>query len=278
MSSLRLLSRIIPRPACASRWLAVAAVLAATSTGCEVCRHARRTLLEEPAEYSYKRDRPRSLRLYREWADQEWSQFAGNCGDGQDPDEFGAGFRDGFVDYVFAGGTGEPPPVPPRKFWNAAWRNPAGHAASADWFNGYRVGASVARDGGYRRAAIVRSAYEFAGPLPHDGLPIAGEPPYDAGEPGEMVVPPQPEPRQTPEATPLPAPNASPRLQPPAGDPLTENADPVPWVELAREFDRESGSVRPAQAFADPPAHSSAQESSGRGDGTAASGSIRLLR
>src|SRR5262245_40493593 len=27
------------------------------------------------------------------------------------------GFRQGFVDYLNAGGTGEPPPVPPRKYW-----------------------------------------------------------------------------------------------------------------------------------------------------------------
>jgi hypothetical protein len=73
------------------------------------------------------------------------------------------GFLDGFTDFVYAGGSGEPPPVPPRQFWNVEWRSPRGHEASQDWFSGYRHGARVARDGGFRQRAIVQSSVSWMG-------------------------------------------------------------------------------------------------------------------
>ncbi|MAT68717.1 MAG: hypothetical protein CMJ58_04265 [Planctomycetaceae bacterium] len=211
----------------------------AASTGCTVCRHAKRTLFDEPAEYSARRDRPRSIKLYRQWAEEQWQQFSGDCGEGVEREEFGAGFRDGFVDYVYAGGTGEPPPVPPRKFWNAAWRNGEGHSASADWFSGYRVGSSVARDGGFRRAAIVLSSYQVPGAMPyfdHQVRPEAA--PLPAG--GEMVAPPRPELLPPTQAPPLPTPQVQPQLQAPAADEFSNTEDTVPWNDLAVELIRDA--------------------------------------
>src|SRR5262245_57949923 len=37
------------------------------------------------------------------------------------------GFKDGFTDFVLAGGTGQPPPVPPPHYWKSCYLTPQGH-------------------------------------------------------------------------------------------------------------------------------------------------------
>lgn len=110
----------------------------------------------------------------------------GGCPEGPGAEEYALGFRDGFVDYVYAGGAGQPPPVPPRKFWNVAWRTPAGAAGAEQWFAGYRHGAQSARNGGYRENGVVHSSY-----LGSDSPWVEGEPtsasPEDVGAPTELL-------------------------------------------------------------------------------------------
>jgi hypothetical protein len=178
------------------RILAPAALAAlAALPGCTVYQQARRTMIHEPTEFSWKHDRQRSLKIYRQWADQAWIAENGPCPEEGLYNDYALGFRDGFVDFVYAGGDGEPPPVPPRKFWNVAWRTPEGNEASHQWFNGYRHGAHVARTGGYRERGIVATtgaveASYWAGDEPQLALP-AGE---DVGAPGELLpVPPRSE-------------------------------------------------------------------------------------
>ena len=151
--------------------------------GCSVCQNARRTLLDEPATFSWKTDRRQSVKVYRSWADQAWrQQCSAGCGQsasgGYQSRAYVAGFKDGFVDFVFAGGSGEPPPLPPRRYWNVGARNPRGHAGAADWFAGFRHGAQVARDEGYRDRAIVPASMFVLGPLEesHSDLPSFGQP------------------------------------------------------------------------------------------------------
>ncbi len=127
--------------------------------GCSVCQQARRTMLEEPAAFAWKWDRARSLKVYRQWALEAWSLESGSCGEPGSTDDYALGFRDGFVDTVYGGGEGEPPPVPPRKFWNVGWRTEQGDAAAREWFAGYRHGAHVAQSGGYRERGVVESSY-----------------------------------------------------------------------------------------------------------------------
>lgn len=152
-------------------WGAVVAACI-SAPGCSTCQQARRTTLDEPAEYSVKRDQERSLQQYDLWAAQAWDAYAGGCPPGQANDAFGSGFRDGFVDFVYAGGNGEPPPIPPRSFWNLGSRTPEGQGAADDWFAGYRAGARAARDGGYRQFAIVQSS--ACCDIPPAGQPTEG--------------------------------------------------------------------------------------------------------
>jgi len=180
-----------------------------------VCRQTRRTMLDEPAQFSADKDRERTLATYRMWAESAWRRERGACSAFPASDEYSLGFRDGFVDYVYAGGNGEPPPVPPRKFWNVAWRTASGQAAAADWFAGYRHGAGVARDGGFRKQAVVLSSLgsinghglhpdlmppeaivgESMGPPPED----LGPPPAPEAEEPAPVEPTLPTPQSAPE-------------------------------------------------------------------------------
>jgi len=103
-------------------------------------------------------DRKRSIETYRWWADRAWREQCSSDPEGCESRAYVAGFKEGFVDYVYGGGSGEPPPVPPRPFWNVEERNPRGHSAATDWFAGYRHGAQVAREEGYRKRALVPSS------------------------------------------------------------------------------------------------------------------------
>ena len=91
-------------------------------SGCTVCENAMRTMKHEPAAFSWKHDRPRSTEVYEQWAERVWGEESANCPELAAERDYYLGFRDGFVDYIWAGGNGEPPPVPPRYLWNVMLR------------------------------------------------------------------------------------------------------------------------------------------------------------
>jgi hypothetical protein len=154
----------------------------ATSPGCTVCRLGYRTVIREPAKYATNADRLRSLKTYRQWAQQEWHVVSAECPDINGPGgDYAGGFVSGFVDYVRLGGNGEPPPVPPREYWNISTRAGSGKDRAAQWFDGYRHGARVAMDGGYRELATLQSSLvtdvfdgPFSGPAVDGGMHPAG--------------------------------------------------------------------------------------------------------
>lgn len=185
-------------------------VTVAIQSGCTVYQSARRTLIQEPSDFSWRVDRARSLKVYRQWADDAWAAESCSTAGGGEADDYALGFRDGFVDYVYAGGPGEPPPVPPRKFWNIGWRTPAGASAAQQWFAGYRHGSQIARDGGYRMGGIVNSAY--AGTIP----PAWNGPELESDAPPELI--------RTPNAAP-----------PAANDYLDESGQMLPTPAVPTE-------------------------------------------
>jgi len=126
--------------------------------GCTLCQNAKRTLFNEPSDFSWMADRKQSLEVYRSWADSAWCEHSSTESGQHVSDAYIGGFKEGFVDLVYAGGTGEPPPVPPRKFWNVGVRNPNGHSEATDWFAGFRHGALVALEEGYRERTLVPSS------------------------------------------------------------------------------------------------------------------------
>ena len=127
-------------------------------SGCTVCQNFKRTMKYEPDAFSWKHDRERSTEIYEQWAERVWGEESANCPEMASEKDYYLGFRDGFVDFVWAGGSGEPPPVPPRHLWNAMLRSPDGKRRADLWFDGYRHGARVARFGGYREMGTIRTS------------------------------------------------------------------------------------------------------------------------
>ncbi len=221
----------------------IAVLLAACTlgaSGCSVCQHARRTLIQEPLEYSSKGDRARSLKAYRQWADEAWSVERRACPDVADNADYALGFRDGFVDYIYAGGDGQPPPVPPRKFWNVGWRTPEGDVGAQQWFAGYRHGAQSARNSGLRQNGVVLSSYLALGQMEGPSSPADGVAPPSYH--GESLSDPQ---------EPLPSPNGG--IVPPAARDAGGSAAPLdgeglsypPGINGSGATRRESSGVGP---------------------------------
>ena len=125
--------------------------------GCSVFYLAKRTVKYEPREYDITLEEADACEQYAIWAEQAWGEYQGQNPDVATSADYYDGFRNGFVDYCFAGGSGEPPPVPPRRFWRTMYRNAAGDQTIADWSSGFRAGSGAARAGGYRKRAVVPS-------------------------------------------------------------------------------------------------------------------------
>jgi hypothetical protein len=221
-------------------------------TGCStLCQNWLRTLCHEPRSYNWRADKRRSLEEYRTWAEQAWSAEWQSCGGVASGPDYAAGFRDGFVDYVYAGGNGEPPPVPPREFWNTALRSPAGKERVSQWFEGYRHGARVAREGGYRELATVQSSlydgasYDSSAYPP--GMLLPREPSFEEPHPSAEVLPEAANADMAPHAD--PADRAAERATRIAIIPKSESSDPPSNEEASTDVAR---SITPVKSVTSP--------------------------
>lgn len=111
--------------------------------GCAVWGLAQRTLHTELAQYPRVTDGYMSRQTYRQWAREAWEREVGTHGLLAEDEHYRQGFIDGFVDFVSAGGNGEPPPIPPRRFWKITYRTPAGDQVISQWSQGFRDRKSV---------------------------------------------------------------------------------------------------------------------------------------
>ncbi|MBL8794544.1 MAG: hypothetical protein JNM56_11615 [Planctomycetia bacterium] len=147
------------------RWclIAFALGLCALGTGCEtpvgsgfeIARYSTRNLLQTPVTAS-------DDRLERHWqrqqAEKAWQSFCQAHPGQLYTVHYQRGFEDGFADYLYAGGAGQPPPVPPWSLRTASYETPTGHQAVEEWFAGFRHGAAAARDSGLRELVLVPSS------------------------------------------------------------------------------------------------------------------------
>lgn len=167
-----------------------------------------------------------TIKDFYRWADAEWNDMFINSPNDSFPAEYVQGFKDGFVDYLYAGGSGEPPVIPPRRFWKSEYRTPEGNQTVHDWFDGFRHGAELASLGGYRDVITVPSSLlmdgngipssQFVVPAGHTteslakgtgpAVEVKRPPPEDVEplvypmDPGSKL----PEPEQTPTDRPIP--------------------------------------------------------------------------
>jgi hypothetical protein len=102
----------------------------------------------------------------RRWAANAWNDFCRCNPDAALSGDFAAGFEAGFADFLFAGGTGEPPPLPPERYRKLRYQTPEGYRAKEDWFAGFRAGAAAAHDGGYRQWITGPSSFAGLPPFP----------------------------------------------------------------------------------------------------------------
>lgn len=134
------------------------------------------------------------------------------------------GFVEGYIDYLDAGGTGEPPAMGPFRYRLHEFQTFEGRRALHDWFAGFRHGASVAKASGFRELIIMPVASFPCEPPPVQFyLPPSGQL-RDRRSDQLFSVPPSSSP--SPEKLPPPQPVATP--------PLTVAPPPAPPPPLPR--------------------------------------------
>lgn len=135
-----------------------------TSAGCTLIKEAVHTT-HYRASQSVREclERRRNWR----WAEQAWSQVVA-CQGLPPHGEYSEGFKEGFSEFLYRGGTGEPPLLPPPRFRHLKYQSPEGYEAIQDWFAGYRHGALVADRSGFRNLVV--------GPTSLQGSPSFAEP------------------------------------------------------------------------------------------------------
>ncbi len=142
-----------------------------------------RNVVLDPIEFCISGDRAVMHSRHYRLATAAWQEIAGGQLTETYSRDYVRGFKEGFADYLDAGGTGEPPPVPPRCYWHNDYRTPEGHQAIQDWFAGFRHGAGCAKQSGLRHYAVIPSSLLVAQPVAQ--VPSQGP----AAEPPQEVIP-----------------------------------------------------------------------------------------
>jgi hypothetical protein len=124
---------------------------------------------------------------YHHLAGVAWADFrAADPGHAYSAD-FANGFKEGFADYLDAGDDGGQRQLPPLKYWKIRYQNPEGRSAIDGWFAGFRTGAAVAKNSGYRDFVILPVGNSFP---PPPGSPAPGPVGFTPGAPAP--IPPLP--------------------------------------------------------------------------------------
>jgi hypothetical protein len=158
------------------RWLFLALSMCIAGPGCSLFVTATRDLTYE-AKLAMQ-DCLEATRDHR-LAEQAWQGWSGARRDKAHSPDFARGFKTAFADYLRNGGTGHPPPLPPRHYWGLKYQNPAGHQAIEQWFAGFRTGAAAAHASGWRDLVVVPTKSALVPPQP----PPLASPPLTPGSP-----------------------------------------------------------------------------------------------
>lgn len=156
------------------------AVAVGGGSGCTLARNTVHNLTNETVAHW---DEKKLSRQLRGEADTAWRAYCGQVG-GPLSEDFAAGFRDGYADYLESGGNGSPPAVPPLRYRRSGYLNPEGHARIRDYFAGFKTGTDCAAASGHRHyltVPVLLSGEPPTAPLPGVQLPAAG-PTLRAGE------------------------------------------------------------------------------------------------
>jgi hypothetical protein len=164
--------------------------------GCSPLGHAARTSIIEPLVCSRYVNEVEDCTHDYQLAKEALARYQADHPEKAYSPDFCLGFKKGYADYLYAGGKGNPPPVPPRCYWNSKYESIEGHQAIGDWFAGFREGAAVAKQSGLRDLVTVPPsvglAPSFPPPLPSHPAPALSLPASPEPDP----VLPQPRPVQ----------------------------------------------------------------------------------
>jgi hypothetical protein len=234
--------------------------LCAVAPGCAPLKQVARVIICEPAAYCLGMDETVACMRDSDLAQEAWAHFSSAVPDNPYSEDFAAGFKDGFADYLWAGGNGEPPAIPPRQYWTPNYQSPDGIALMNDWFRGFRLGAAVARDSGYREAVIIPASTR----LPRTELPSGNAVAPTKPMPYSEEPLPMPKPVQNPKGAPAPRPQ-SPAAQ--AQPPQTPANLPRPVAGNAAAPSLPPVSGQPAESATTPQAPASLPASPGPASG-----------
>jgi hypothetical protein len=180
--------------------------------GCGPTYNTTRTLIVEPFLYCDSADKVVEWTRDEKLAKDAWEKVGASTGQAYSKD-YERGFKFGFADYLYAGGSGLPPPMPPRRYWKPKYESAAGYQAVDEWYAGYRHGAAVAMESGFREYVPVHT---WVPPMPEgnrlDAARAFGTRPTG---PAPEVLPP---PKEAEKTTPLPAGAAAPNVRTAAPD------------------------------------------------------------
>ena len=114
---------------------------------------AYRTTHVEPQFYEYIKSERVAQREARLLAEQAWGEIAVTMPNASR--DFENGFTEGFADYLYRGGTGDPPVIPPRGYWHLRFLNHFGKNTINEWYEGFRQGAANCKARGLREMWLV---------------------------------------------------------------------------------------------------------------------------
>jgi hypothetical protein len=139
------------------------------------------------------------------WAEEAWEHVGSGAEGCNHSEDYADGFKTAFADFLYHGGDGEPPPLPPGKYRALRYQTAEGYHAVEDWFAGFRHGAATAREGGHRRWVTGATSL-------HAAVPPADVP---APQPAPQPAPPEvlPAPRRVTSQW-VPGPDAAPESAP----------------------------------------------------------------
>jgi hypothetical protein len=161
-------------------------------TGCGIVCYGSKNLIEAPLDQVSELG---ECCRNKHMADAAWSEFAKGDAEHVYSVHFARGFKDGYADFLYAGGTGQPPVAPPWRYRKVGYETPQGVQAIEDWFAGFRQGAYAAYANGYRQFVVV--------PMAVAGTPVPVQ--YASQESGASSQGPAlPPPKVLPEEKPMP--------------------------------------------------------------------------
>lgn len=167
-------------------------LLGCAASGCSLIENAAHTLVIQPLHYCAHKDKYSSHHRHRQMAKDAWESIEAGAPRCTYSFDYGVGFREGYADFLDAG-PGNTPALPPRRYWKGRYQTPTGHQAILDWYQGFRHGANVAAESGWRQFVTLPSPLSVEPAHLHTAPQAISTPPAElipTPPPSQLIDPP----------------------------------------------------------------------------------------